>query len=59
MWKAAELGDIRCDGAEEFGVCKVRLVVTFRGFMMEEDMTTQLTETWIDIGGVWYTQPRL
>ena len=59
MWKTASLGVISCDGAEEYGVCKVRLVITFRGFMMEEDMTTELTETWIDIGGVWYTQPRL
>jgi len=59
MWKTASLGVISCDGAEEYGVCKVRLVITFRGFMMEKDMTTELTETWIDIGGVWYTQPRL
>jgi len=59
MWKTANLGVISCDGAEEYGVCKVRLVITFRGFMMEKDMTTELTETWIDIGGVWYTQPRL
>ena len=59
MWKTAELGEIRCDGAEEFGVCKVRVIVTYRGFLMPEDMTTELTETWVQMDGVWYTQPRL
>ena len=58
MWKTAYLGDIRCDGAEELGVCKVEVIVTYRGFLMQEDMTTVLTETWIQIDGVWYTQPR-
>lgn len=58
MWKSATLGDIRCDDAEEFGVCKVEVVVTYRGFLMKEDMTTVLTETWAQIDGVWYTQPR-
>ena len=59
MWKTATLGDIRCDGAEEFALCKVRVVVTYRGFMMPEDMTTELTETWVQMDGIWYTQPRL
>ena len=59
MWKTAGLGEVSCDGAEEFGVCKVRMVITFRGFMMQEDMTTELTETWVNIDGVWYTKPRL
>jgi hypothetical protein len=59
MWKTAELGDIRCDGAQEFALCKVKVIVTYRGFAMPEDMTTELTETWVQIGGVWYTQPRL
>lgn len=58
MWKTAGLGDISCDGAKEFGACKVRVVVTFRGFNMQEDMTTELTETWVQIDGIWYTQPR-
>ena len=58
MWKTASLGDIRCDGAEEFGVCKVEVIVTYRGFLMKEDMTTVLTETWVHIDRVWYTQPR-
>jgi len=59
MWKTAELDEIRCDGAEEFALCEVKVVVTYRGFMMPEDMTTELTETWVQMGGVWYTQPRL
>jgi hypothetical protein len=59
MWKTAELGEIRCDGAEEFGACKVELVITYRAPMMREDMTRVLTETWVQIDGVWYTQPRL
>lgn len=59
MWKTAELGEIRCDGAEEFGACKVDLVITYRAPMMREDMTRVLTETWVQIDGVWYTQPRL
>ena len=59
MWKTAELGDIRCDGAEEFALCKVKVIVTYRGFLMEEDMTSELTETWVNMGGIWYTQPRL
>jgi hypothetical protein len=59
MWKTAELGDIQCDGAQEFALCKVTVIVTYRGFAMPEDMTTELTETWVQMGGVWYTQPRL
>lgn len=59
MWKTAELGDIRCDGAAEFALCKVKVIVTYRGFLMEEDMTSELTETWVNMGGIWYTQPRL
>jgi hypothetical protein len=59
MWKSAELGDIGCDGAEEFALCKVKVIVTYRGFLMEEDMTSELTETWVNMGGIWYTQPRL
>ena len=59
MWKTAELGEIRCDGAEEFGACKVDLVITYRAPMMREDMTRVLTETWVQIDGRWYTQPRL
>jgi hypothetical protein len=59
MWKTAELGDISCDGAADYGSCKVKVVVTYRGFLMEEDMTTILTETWLQIDDVWYTQPRL
>jgi hypothetical protein len=59
LWKTAELGGIRCDGAGEFGVCKVQVVVTYRGFAMSEDMTTELTETWVQVDGMWYTQPRL
>lgn len=59
MWRTAEVAGIRCDGAEEFGVCKVQVVVTYRGFAMPEDMTTELTETWVQIDGRWYTQPRL
>lgn len=58
MWKSAALGDIRCDSDDEFGVCKVDLVVTYRGFNMHRDMTTVLTETWLKLDGVWYTQPR-
>ena len=58
MWKTAELGGIRCDGAAEFGVCKVDLVITYRAPLMNEDMTRVLTETWVQIDGVWYTQPR-
>lgn len=58
MWKTAELGDVRCDNADDFGVCKVDVVVTYRGFNMKEDMTTVLTETWIEVDGTWYSQPR-
>ena len=59
MWKSAALGDLRCDGAAELGVCEVDLVITYRAFLMREDMTRVLTETWVQIDGVWYTQPRL
>jgi hypothetical protein len=38
-------------------VCKVDVVVTYRGFNMKEDMTTVLTETWIEVDGTWYSQP--
>ncbi len=59
MWKSAELGKIRCDQAEAFGVCNVKVIVTYQGFDMREEMTTSLTETWVQIDGVWYSQPRL
>ena len=59
MWKSAELGKIRCDQAESFGVCNVKVIVTYQGFDMREEMTTALTETWVQIDGVWYSQPRL
>lgn len=58
MWRTATIGDVRCDGEPEFGVCKVDLVVTYRGFTMSEEMTTVLTETWVELDGRWYTKPR-
>ena len=58
MWRSAALGEIRCDAADDFGVCEVDLVVTYRGFNMTYEMTTVLTETWLEMGGTWYTQPR-
>ena len=59
MWKSAEIGEILCDQAEAFGVCKVKVIVTYQGFNMREEMTTALTETWVQIDGMWYSQPRL
>ncbi|MDG2459513.1 MAG: hypothetical protein P8M73_01400 [Luminiphilus sp.] len=58
MWISAALGDIQCDAADDFGVCKVDVLATYRGFNMKEDMTTTLRETWVAVDGVWYTQPR-
>ena len=59
MWRSAELGEISCDQAEAFGVCTVKVLVTYQGFNMREEMTTALTETWVQVDGVWYSQPRL
>ena len=59
MWRTAELGEISCDQAEAFGVCAVEVIVTYRGFNMSEEMTTVLTETWVQIDDMWYSQPRL
>ena len=59
MWRTAELGEISCDQAEAFGFCAVEVIVTYRGFNMSEEMTTVLTETWVQIDDMWYTQPRL
>lgn len=59
MWRSAELGAITCDQAEAFGVCAVEVVVAYRGFNMSEEMTTVLTETWVQIDDKWYSQPRL
>ena len=59
MWRTAELGEIICDQAEAFGVCTVGVIVAYRGFNMSEEMTTVLTETWVQIDNMWYTQPRL
>lgn len=59
MWRTAELGEISCDQAEAFGVCAVEVIVTYRGFNMSEEMTTVLTETWVQIDDIWYSQPRL
>lgn len=58
MWKTATLGDIQCDAPNEFGLCTVDVVVTYRGFNMKDDMVTTLRETWIELDGVWYSQPR-
>lgn len=58
MWKTAELGNVQCDAADAFGLCKVEVVVTYRGFNMKDDMTTVLTESWTEVAGVWYSQPR-
>ncbi len=55
MWKSAFLGDIRCDGSEEFGRCEVDIIVTYRGFNMKADMETILTEVWVKLDGNWYT----
>ena len=59
MWRSAELGEISCDQADAFGVCAVKVLVTYQGFNMREEMTTELTETWVQVDGVWYSQPRL
>ena len=59
MWRSAELGAITCDQAEAFGVCTVEVIVAYRGFNMSEEMTTVLTETWVQIDDMWYSQPRL
>ena len=53
-----ELGEISCDQADAYGVCNVKLLVTYQGFNMREEMTTELTETWVQVDGVWYSQPR-
>jgi hypothetical protein len=58
MWRSASLGDIRCDESEEFGVCEVDLVLTYRGFNMPDYMTSVVRETWVKSGDDWYTQPR-
>ena len=59
MWRTAELGEISCDQAEAFGFCAVEVIVTYRGFNMSEEMTTVLTETWVQIDDMWFSQPRL
>ncbi len=59
MWRTAELGEVSCDQAEAFGVCAVEVIVAYRGFSMSEEMTTVLTETWVQIDDMWYSQPRL
>ena len=59
MWRTAELGEVSCDQAEAFGVCAVEVIVAYRGFNMSEEMTTVLTETWVQIDDMWYSQPRL
>ena len=58
MWKSASLGGILCDVSKDHGLCTVDVVVTYRGFGMTEDMVTTLRETWVQIDGVWYSQPR-
>ena len=58
MWKSASLGKVHCDAVEDFGLCKVDVLITYRGFSMRDDMVTTLRETWVQVDGVWYTQPR-
>jgi len=58
MWKSASLGKVHCDASEDFGLCEVDVLITYRGFNMKDDMVTTLRETWVQVDGVWYTQPR-
>lgn len=55
MWRAAEIGSIECDKVGEFGQCDLILSVTYRGFMMADEMTTDLPQKWVQIDGIWYT----
>lgn len=54
MWRAAEVGDIQCDLVGQFGQCDVTITVTYRGFMMRTDMTTDLPQKWVQVDDVWY-----
>ena len=55
MWRSAEISRIKCDVEGEFGQCVVTLSVTYRGFSMETDMTTELPQQWVLVDGVWVT----
>jgi len=55
MWRSAEVSDVHCDLVAEFGQCDVTFLVTYRGFMMKEDMTTQLPQQWVKVDGEWYS----
>lgn len=57
MWRQVEISDIKCNVTAEYGQCGVVLLVTYRGFLMEHEMTTQLPQTWVRVDGVWYTTP--
>ena len=57
MWRAARLGSISCDDVEPVSLCKVQIVVSFRGFTMREELETSFMETWVQIDDVWYTKP--
>lgn len=55
MWRSAEISRVDCDVDGEFGECIVTLAVTYRGFAMETDMTTELPQQWVLVDDVWFT----
>lgn len=55
MWRSAEIAGIECDADDEFGQCIVVLRITYRGFAMTADMTTDLPQRWVQVDGAWFT----
>ena len=58
MWRQVEIGEIKCNVTAEYGQCDVVLLVTYKGFLMEHEMTTQLPQTWVRVDDVWYSTPQ-
>ena len=55
MWRSAEITRIECDVDGEFGKCIVILSVTYRGFAMDADMTTELPQHWVLVDDAWFS----
>ena len=55
MWRSAEITRVECNVDGEFGECIVTLTVTYRGFAMETDMTTELPQQWVLVDDAWFT----
>jgi hypothetical protein len=55
MWRSAEIAGIECDADDEFSQCIVVLRITYRGFAMTADMTTDLPQRWVQVDGAWFT----